>query len=124
MGATSDNMKKSDGKPLDAVKDIEVKEEKSVLEGLLSGLFGNFLQRKAEASTPVHIEPARTFADMIDKADELLESLRVQKAKEFQTETSDKRYNKLALASLDIMRGHLDKLIDEIIEYSKLRGKL
>lgn len=123
MGTTADNMKKSDGKPLDAVKDIEIKEEESVLEGLLKGLFGNFLQRKVDAKTQKDDNPARTFADMIDKADELLETLRAKKALEFQTETSDKRYNKLALASLDIMRGYLDKLIDEIIEYSKLRGK-
>lgn len=123
MGTTADNMKKSDGKPLDSVKDIEIKEEESVIEGLLKGLFGGFLQRKLDAKVVKDENPARTFADMIDKADELLETLRKRKALEFQTETSDVRYNKLALASLDIMRGHLDKLIDEMIEYSNLRKR-
>ena len=102
MGDVKENMKSSK-------TDKTIKKKKD-------GIFGKFARKRE-----VKAEAPMTFADMIGKADETLDTLLEGKLRDLDSEKDDVRYNTKAVAHLETMRFHLDCLIDNAGAYGELR---
>ena len=83
------------------------------------GLFGKILSKKKSA--PDTSAKAQTFADSVADADEKLGELIVTKKAELASEKGREDYNRRALALLESMSFHLDRVIEAGAEYSELR---
>lgn len=106
MGNTKDNMKCT-----------TTKDSKTKSTGEESKILG-FMKRKT-AKGPE--KTPETFADMITQADEKLNTLILTKSAELKVEKGDEDYNQKALALLQTMQFHLDKICELAADYSELR---
>ena len=102
MGDTKENMKSSK-------TDLTIEKKKD-------GIFGRFAKKRESKK-----EAPMTFADMVGKADETLDTLLEGKIRDLENEKDDVNYNTKAVALLETMRFHLDSLIDNAGAYGDLR---
>lgn len=107
MGTCRDEMKSSG---TDAKKDDSKKDD-----NVFSKLIGRRKKEVAPEDAP------KTFADMLEKADESLNKMLATKSQELKSESGREPYNRKALALLEISRFHLDSIIDACAEYSELK---
>jgi hypothetical protein len=119
MGETREEMtttKKSENKVVDLRKD-----EKSG-KGIV-GAFGKLAGRRKAATVKQETieEEALTFASMIEKADDRLDTLIVSKRRDLEKEKGEEAYNKKALDLLVVARHHLDGLINACADYTELK---
>ena len=82
------------------------------------GLFGKLKSRKKVEVAEVK---AQTFADLVAEAEDKLAHLIVTKQAELQAESGREAYNRKALALLETMAFHLDRVIEAGAEYSDLK---
>ena len=103
MGSCKDDMKKTD------VKDLTKKDD---------GVFGRFSSKRKKIASE---DAPKTFADMVEKAEESLQKMLTTKESELKNEKGREDYNRKALALLEIAQFHLDSIIDVCSEYGDLK---
>jgi hypothetical protein len=108
-------LKKKKGKRMGDCKDqMKPQTDKS------KTLFGR-VASKLKKSSPDNQAKAQTFADLLAESDDKLSDLIITKRAELANEKGREEYNRKALALLEMMSFHLDKVIENGAEYSELK---
>ena len=108
VGTVKDNMKPSKVTSINK-NDVDLTKKDE-------GIFGR-LRRKAK--TPQIA--AKTFADSIVEADDMLQGLIAKKRAELDTEKGQEEYNRKALAHLTSMEFHLEQVCNHAADYSEIQ---